>query len=111
MHDNGASRAVSIAQSGTTSAAFRTGPYRNAFGIQFPSQMTGATVSFVGSTSEDGTYSAVHDSSGAISLAATASTAVFLDENEAKAVLAFPYIKVVSADAEAAARALIVLMT
>jgi hypothetical protein len=102
---------LTIAQSGTTSGAFNFGGFTK-LAIQFPAAMTGATVSFVASNKEDGTYVAVHESGtpGAVSVAATPSTVMGVVGDEAAALAPCKWLKIVSASAEAAARSLIVYM-
>lgn len=108
--DWGGTQEITIANGATTSGAFRTGPYHHSLAIQFAT-FTGATVTFHGSDSPDGTFVEIVNSSGtAISWTATNNKVVYGTEDQTRAILACSYVKVVSAGAEAAERTLIVYM-
>lgn len=108
MYKRPEKRTVTIANGGTTSAAFQTGDYIVS-GVQTPAALTSTAITFLGSTSEAGTYAAVYDSeNNQVSLTVAASRCVGLSGSEADAVAAWPWLKLVCGSAEGAERTLIV---
>ena len=110
MMDWGANIDAVIASGGTTSGAIRTGPYRQQLNLQFAT-MTGTAMTFHGSDAEDGTFvEIVTDGGVAISITVTDDKVVYLNEEESRAILACPFIKLVSGSAEGGARTIGVFM-
>lgn len=73
--------------------------------LQFPAAFTGATLTFLSSTTVGGTYQPVRDSDGnVVSIPVTVAANFSLSGAEADAIAACDYIKIVSASAEGADR-------
>lgn len=100
-----------IANGGTTSGAIRIHPC-SALAIQMPSSFTGTAIAIHGCATATGTFGAIEDSDGsAVSLAAAANDRISVTGAEYDAVVAWPYIKLVSNGAEAAARTIVVVIS
>lgn len=103
---------VTIVNGGTTTSqggdngagVIKMGQY-TALQLQFPAVFSGATLTFVSSTTVGGTYQPVRDSDGnIISIPVTAAANFSLSGAEADAIAACDFIKLVSASAEGADR-------
>lgn len=100
---------ITIALNGTESTAFRLGSSH--FLAFLFGTFTGATCTFKASTTEAGTYAAVVDDEGnAISITATDDRWVVLSSAVAAKLASLPWLKIVSAGAEAAERTVTVAM-
>lgn len=95
---------VTIAAGATESSAFPTYGLRT-LAADLPSAFTGTALSLKAAYIESGTYKAVGDSGGAVSVPCGPSQVVILGE-----VLVAPFAKLVSNAAEAAARTVRVVM-
>ena len=100
---NPPTQTLTIANGATTSDALDlTNIVHGSFSI--PASFTGASVTFTGCATSDGTYTAIHDSSNnAVSRTVTSSKSYQLPAE----VLAFNFVKFVSASAETGAKSII----
>ena len=103
-------KTVTIASSGTTTAAVDTGlvstyAKTQLVGVTFPAAMTSTAMTFTGSTTEAGTYTTIKEVGGAAtySITVTASSKVPLDP---RVFVCSPYIKCVGGSSEGADRSL-----
>jgi hypothetical protein len=104
------SRSLTVSSGGTTSAAFGVGDYTIA-GVITPSALTSTAITFTASDTFGGTYAPVYDSDGnQVSLSAAASRAIGLSGAEADALAPFKWLKLVCGSAEAADRAITVVL-
>lgn len=102
---------ASIANGGTTSSVVRVHP-ASGIALQMPAVFTGTAIAFHGCATASGTFAAIEDRDGnAVSLAAAAGDRASLTGEELDAVLAWPYVKLVSNGAEGAAREIGVVLS
>lgn len=100
---------ATIANSGTVSDALDIGQFR-LMAFQFAT-MTGTTMTFQASATEDGTYVAVYDDAGnAVSVTVTDDAVVAMTGSIAAALAPCRFIKLVSGSSEAAERTIKVLL-
>lgn len=104
-------RTVTIAASGTTSAAVHKGDYILG-AIQTPAALDSTAITFQSSSAQDGTFTPVHLQDGnAVSIVvATSRTNAITGEDADAIAAAGPWIKVVCGSSESAARTLILLL-
>lgn len=103
-------KTITIADSGTTTAAVDTGLLSNhsqtqLVGVTFPASMTGTTMTFQRATTEAGTYTPLREVGGAsaYSITVTSSATVPLDP---RVFITAPFIKCVSGSSESGAKTL-----
>lgn len=103
-------KTVTIASSGTTSAAVDTGllsthSKTQLVGISFPSAMTSTAMTFTAASTEAGTYTTLKEVSGGstYSITVTASSRIPFDH---RVFVCAPFIKCVGGSAEGAERTL-----
>lgn len=98
-----------IASGASTSQAIRIHPVAS-LAIQMPASFTGTALAIHGCATKGGTFAAIEDADGnAVSLAAAAGDRISLTGEEYDAVVAWPYIKLVSNQNEAAERTIVVV--
>lgn len=95
---------ATIANGQTDSAAFYVGA-KIPISLQMPAAFTGATVSFQGSQ-DNVTYQVINSAGAVYSEPVTQGKDVALDGN---ILAAYPYLKIISASAEGADRAIVVV--
>jgi hypothetical protein len=102
---------ATIASSGTTSGAVSTGiigtENTQLMGLEFPAAMTGTSMTFTGSRSENGTYVTITEVGGASNYSVTVAANKFVPVDP-RVFSTFPFIKLVSGSAEGAERSIIV---
>lgn len=104
---NFAKQTLTIANGATLSDALRFDHYEY-LGLIFPASFTGATVTFVASDTEDGTYvDVLKDDGNAYTVTASDSKAVAIDP---RYVAPWRFLKVKSASAETGAKSITAVM-
>lgn len=98
-----ASRTANVASGQTTSEAIHIGDHVLA-GIQTPGTLTSTAMTFLGSTTQTGTYAPIYRNDTAISLTVAASRFIELDDVDVGVIWAAPWIKLVCGSAEGGAR-------
>jgi len=100
-------RSVVISSGGTTSGAIELEGGATLVGIRMPSAFTGTAMTFTESTSTTGTFQAVYDSAGQISLTVAASRTIMIDPARTRGLR---FIKLVSGSSEGADRTIQVII-
>lgn len=102
---------ATIANGATDSDVIRLGSHSQRFGFILPAALTGATIGFKGAALSTDTFKTISDAAGTpISIPVAADEAIGVSGAALDAILAFPYLKLVSGSAEGAARSITVFV-